>query len=262
MNSALLLLIILILVPISQNAMENNTQKPYLELDLLLVESRYNQLSHDELTMSCDVLLDDNKDDVLLDESKNTHHAPDQSCFVSLPEELMTYLLLKFDLKEFFALRRTDTIRMTLCSKNIIQRFLLEKRYKDGLLKKLPVYFHDFPLENHAITLDLNMLLITAAHAGYTEDFRILLNTPHILNHILEGTRAYEILSTAVASEQVGIVKQLVSHKIIKEKFTPEELNVCGELCDDNKKIKKLIKKRTLKSATMHTIRSFFGIHY
>ncbi len=190
-----------------------------------------------------------------LDEPNKVELIHDQSIFGQLPKELAIDILLKLEIKDFLTILKTDTIRRTLCSENIIRRLLLEKRYKHDLPKNM----HG-PIEDQAAILDLNMLLMTAASAGYTDDFRILLNTQHILNYILEGARAYAALSTAITSGQVGIAKQLVSHKIIKEQFTQEELKYMIELCEGDKNVKKLIKKKTIKTKAVNKIRSVLGV--
>ncbi len=83
------------------------------------------------------------------------------------------------------------------------------------------------------------MLLITAAKAGYTDDFRVLFNHPTFFINI-SSEEATALLTTAVESEQIGIIKQLI---IIKKKITTEKLEEIITSCE-NKDIKKLLKKK------------------
>lgn len=177
--------------------------------------------------------------EIPIDENNDIKNISDQSLFALLPEDLTVHILLGLDLKCFFALLRTDSIRESVCSENLIRRFLSEKRYKENLPKHIPVCSDTFPIEGQTKMLDITILLITAANAGYVEDFRILLN-----RQCITKKDAYAILVTAVLSEQIGIVKQLMSHKVIKENFTLQELQRIVELTDNNKKIKKLMKKQ------------------
>lgn len=142
---------------------------------------------------------------------------------IILPDEINKEILLKLDLKTFFATLKTDKIRYSTCSEILIKRFLSEKKYQKGLLKRIPPHLNTFPIETSTEILDFRMLLMTAAKAGCTEDFHILLNSPLISNNISDDT--VELLFiTAIESERVGIIKQLIAYNRREEKVSAEKI--------------------------------------
>jgi len=175
-----------------------------------------------------------------------------------LPEEINIYILLKLDLKDFLTMLKTDRLRHTICSEIIIQRFLLEKRYKEDLSKHIPAYLNTFPIEGQAEILNLRMLLMTAAKAGYTEDFRILFNKQSILN-TMDDDGVDTLFATAVKSEQIGIIKQLIAYNHIEQRITAEKLEECIKQ-SANKKIKKLVKPKK-KQKVYNVIKIFYPYH-
>lgn len=256
--TTLCLIALLLIVPTTHHAMED-----IFSLEIVCDQPWHTPLHDPKVLRSCDISLENSEDNVPLEQIKNNElYTYDSSDFARLPKEICINILLKLALQDFLVMLTTDSIRKTLCSENIVRRFLLEKRYQENLPNYIPIYSHNFPIENQTIILELSTLLIIIAGAGYTQDFRILLNKQHILNYILEETRAYDALHAAAVEGQVGIVSQLVSHQLIKDRLTPEELRKISTLCEGNKDIKKLVRKKSLKDKIQSQCKSLFGIRY
>lgn len=254
-------LFLLLTLPTTQHAMENPFKKKYVryydvQSEILLSDENEQIYEGDWLSEESSSNQQSIELETISQEPKKPWNIINHP--IILPEEINVDILLKLDLKTFFAMLKTDTIRYATCSKILIQRFLLEKRYNEELLKNIPAHLNSFPIETHTTILDIDMLLMTAAKAGYTEDFRILFNRPSIVNTISDDT-LHTLFIIAIKSAQVGITKQLVSYNDVEGKFTSQELKEYLEQ-SDSEEIKKL-KKKSKKSKVYNFIKIFYPYH-